>query len=364
MADIGVFTLIALDNYGALLQSFSLQKQLDKMGYTSEIVDVRSKDQNDCRMILKVRSPLDILRNVRQLLNYTKVRRRFDLFSDFVRENIRLSRNYPDIQSLTEEELPYKLLMTGSDQTFNVKLSVFKEVYYLGFEKKRPKVSYASSFGEFCKSFTAEERKRIKEWLSEYKHISIREEQGVNFAKKITGRSDIVKTVDPTLLIQREDWEELIGDNRNRYGDYLLFYSVLSDKWVVDEVKRIAREYKLKVIVPHLCNQFEIGADFKRVVVSPDGFLNLVKHAKMVLTTSFHATVFSIIFHKPFYSFVPEEGNRIGSLLAMLALEERMIKSAGKDIVQTEIDFVNADRILKAEREKSIEYLSQVLGEI
>lgn len=364
MSDIGIFTIIALDNYGAVLQGYALQKQLSLMGYGAELVDLRNKDQNDCRLFLKIHSPLDILRNVRQLISYKKNKKRMDLFNSFVEKYMKLSRNYSNSEELTERKLPYKLLLTGSDQTFNLKLPVFKKEFYLGFEKDIPKASYASSFGEFCKSYTDDEKKLIKGWLSEYKFIGIREEQGVEFAKEITDREDIVQNIDPTLLINRKGWEELIDSKENQHGDYLLFYSVLSDKWVVDKVKKIAAGLNLKVIAPHMCNQFEIGAGFERVSAGPAEFLKLIKNARLVLTTSFHATVFSVIFHKNFCSFILEEGNRIGGLLKMCGLEERTISSAENEAEFSEIDFSYADNALEKARSESIAYLYTVLNDI
>ena len=358
MADIGIFTIVALDNFGAILQGYALQRKLSDMGQSAELVDLRNSEQSDCRIFKKVKSPLDILRNARQLLSYRKTKRRFDLFNKFVAENIVLSENYNTEDSL--KSLPYKLLMTGSDQTFNIKLPVFKKEYYLGFEKNIQKVSYASSFGEFCSRFTDAEKSKIKEWLSDYRYIGIREEQGVEFAKEITGREDIVRNVDPTLLLTENEWEELaVGDNK--YGDYIAFYSVLSDKWVVDEVQRIAKELNLKVIALHMCNQFEIGAGFERVSAGPGEFLSIIKNAKLVLTTSFHASVFAITFHKPFYSFVLEEGNRIRNLLNMTGLQDRLIASVGKTVSVDEVDFSEADEKIKNERDKSIEYLEKVI---
>ena len=365
MADIGIFTIIALDNYGAVLQGYALQRQLDKLGASSELVDLRSREQNDCRIIKKIHSPTDILRNIRQLSKYKKLKKRMDAFKRFVDKNMTLGINYPDAQALVKKPLPYKMLLTGSDQTFNIKLPVFKKEYYLYFEHKLPKASYASSFGEFCGSYTAADREMIKKWLSEYKYIGIREEQGVSFAKEITGRDDIVKNADPTLLLERAEWDKLATlGQADTSGDYILFYSVLSDNWVVERVKEISKKLGMRVIACHLCNKFEIGSGFERVYAGPEDFLKLVKNARFVLTTSFHATVFSLVFHKPFCSFVLEEGNRIRSLLEAAGLSDRAETENDKKDISFEIDFSEADKRLEKERKDSIDYLKMVLREL
>lgn len=365
MKKIGIATIIALDNYGALLQGYALLKKFNELGCDAELLDLREKGQNDCSMFVKVRGFKDILRNMRKLLNYSLAKKRLNLFSDFVKENIKLSENYPDEETLRKTKFDYDMLVTGSDQTFNLKLPVFKKAYYLGFNKDIPKISYASSFGENCKSFTKDECDFIKEHLECYKHLSIREKQGVDLAKEITDRQDIIQCVDPTMTLLPEKWKEITNIEVAPKEDYILFYSVLSNKQIVEEVKRISEQTGMKVIAPHLQNSFEIGTTFCRATVTgPKEFLGLIKGAKLVLTTSFHATVFSVIFKKPFYSFIMGEGNRIGSLLDMLGLEDRKIKNAKIENVDYEIDFTLAHKAMEEERKKSEEYLQKCIEEI
>lgn len=365
MKKIGIATIIALDNYGALLQGYALLKKFNELGCDAELLDLREKGQNDCSMFVKVKGFKDILRNMRKILNYSSAKKRLNLFQDFVKENIKLSKNYPDEKTLRETSLDYDMLVTGSDQTFNIKLPVFKKAYYLGFNKEIPKISYASSFGENCKSFTKEECDWIKKHLDCYNHISVREKQGVDLAKEITGREDIIQCVDPTMILPPEKWEQITNTEAAPKEDYILFYSVLSNKQIVEEVKRISAQTGMRVIAPHLQNSFEMGTDFCRAIkTGPREFLGLIKGAKLVLTTSFHATVFSVIFKKPFYSFLMGEGNRIGSLLDMLGLEGRKIKNAKIENVDYEIDFTSAHKALEEERKKSEEYLQKCVEEI
>lgn len=365
MKKIGIATILALDNFGALLQAYALQRKLTLMGYDAELIDFREKNQSDCSMFVKIKSIKDILRNVRKLLRYSDYKERMTLFSNFVEKNIKLSSNYPNENELGSVRWDYDVLCTGSDQTFNLKLPVFKKAYYLNFTDDIPKISYAPSFGEQSSQFSEEQRKWIKEQLLKYKSLSVREKQGVELAESITGRNDVFQALDPTLLLTEENWTSVVGENKENSEDYILFYSVLSDQWVVDEVKRISEKTGMRVIAVHLQNQFELGVNFARYLkTGPAEFLSLIKNAKLVLTTSFHATVFSVVFKKPFYSFLLGEGNRIGSLLELLHLKEREIIKDKKIEINYDVDYKKANEVLETERRKCEEYLKKAIEDM
>ena len=358
---IGIATIVSLNNYGAVLQSYALLKIINSLGYEAEIIDLREPNENDCNMFMKAKSFKDILRNLRKLQCYSAYKNRMILFDNFVKNYISLSPNYYLCNSLNIDER-YDVLCTGSDQTFNILLNAFKKEYYLSFSNKLPKMSYASSFGENCNDFTEKQKKWIKENLLQYKYISIREKNGVELANSLTGRDDIIQTLDPTLLLSPKDWRKLINQSNNRRNGYILFYSVLSEPWVVKTVKDISRLTGMPVVAPHMQNQYEFGCYFKRVIeCGPLEFLDLIAHADLVLTTSFHATVFSFQFERPFYSFLLKEGNRIGSFLDLVNLknssitEKQSIEKSYK--INFELNYMKSKEILEIERKRSMDYL-------
>lgn len=361
---IGIATIVALNNFGAVLQSFALVCKLNSLGYDAEIIDLREKNQDDCSMFIKVNCFTDVLRNLRKIPHYRAHQNRLHLFSNFVERFLPLSPNYFD-GKLVDIDVRYDVLCTGSDQTFNVLLNAFKEQFFLTFSDKLPKISYASSFGENCNKFSTSQKDWIKEQLLKYKFISIREKNGVNLVKSLTNRLDVVQALDPTLLLEPEEWKRFVENSTKKGERYILFYSVLSAPWVVESVKEISRYTGLPVLVPHLQNQYEIGSKFKRVIdCGPIEFLNLIAHADLVLTTSFHATVFSFQFEKPFYSFVLGEGNRIGNFLDLVGLQEREIKEEQKIKIDYKINYADSRKILNKERKKSIDYLIKALQSI
>lgn len=365
---IGIATIVALNNFGAVLQSYALITFLKNLGYDAEIIDLREPNQDDCSIFIKVKSFKDILRNMRKIRNYQAHRTRMSLFEDFVANNLPLSPNYFSDNSLNINNR-YDVICTGSDQTFNLLLKAFKQEFFLTFSNELPKISYAASFGENCNDFTETQLQWVKEQLLQYNSISIREQNGVELAKALTGRNDIIQALDPTLLLTSKQWRSLIKQRTSKKNGYILFYSVLSEPWVVKAVKEFSRLTGMPVVVPHLQNQYEIGYNFERIIeTGPLEFLDLVAHADLVLTTSFHATVFSFQFERPFYSFILKEGNRIGSFLDTVNLKNRSIterqfikKSYETDF---ELNYTKPKELLEVERKRSVEYLVNSLQKL
>lgn len=358
---VGIATIVALNNYGAVLQSYALVAELNNLGYTAEIIDLREVDQDDCNMFVKIKDVKDVLRNLRKIPHYKAHKQRMLLFNNFVTKYLPLSPNYfsGELENIDER---YDVLCTGSDQTFNVLLNAFKKEFFLTFCEDLPKISYASSFGEYCNNFTETDKKWIKDQLLKYKFLSIREKKGVELVKSLTGRVDITHVLDPTLLLDSEHWKKLIKNQNEKNERYILFYSVLSEPWVVEKVNEISRATGLPVFAPHLQNQYEIGSKFERVIeCGPCEFLNLIANAELVLTTSFHATVFSFQFEKPFYSFILGEGNRIGSFLELVNLKERAITENQNIEIDFEIDYTLPKELLDKERIISRGYLENAL---
>jgi len=139
---------------------------------------------------------------------------------------------------------------------------------------------------------------------------------------------------------------------------------VLSEDWVVKAVQDLAKKTGLKVIAPHLKNRFEIFVPFKRCdCIGPGEFLSLIKNAKYIVTTSFHATVFAINYKKDFSSFLLGEGNRISSILSDLKLSDRLARTSEELYAQyqTKVDFSEAEELLEKERAKSFSFLKNAL---
>ena len=187
---VGTLTYHRAVNYGAILQTYALQKVLDKLGVENEVIDYRSD------FIEWIYKPF-CMRKVNNFWNFLTViegapikSRKMKQFSDFANKNIRVSKEKYTKSNISNANDVYDLFITGSDQVFNFKCSNNDKNYFLDFVKDTTKKSsYAASFG-FDK-IPDEHTDEYKRLLSTFENISVREQQGVNIVKESVGKEAI-----------------------------------------------------------------------------------------------------------------------------------------------------------------------------
>lgn len=366
MKKAGIITIHNAYNYGAVLQSLALMKKIQALGVDCEFIDFDPPATQRVRKIfIKDYSFSGILRNIRALFAYKTLKKRKKAFDAFIDKYYNLSiLRYETLEDFEKSNLDYDYCITGSDQTFCLHLRNKVEdmkPYFLPYVQGK-KISYASSFGEKIKLNTEQEELWIAERLKEYNSLSVREYKSAEYVKRLTGGEPQV-VLDPTLLLCANEWADF-EKPINIKGEYILFYSVLSNKKIVKAVRALAKKTGLKILAPHLKNHYELFDNFIRMDhIGPGGFLSLIKNAKYVVTTSFHGTVFAINYQKPFSSMLLGEGNRISSILSTLCLENRLAKNTEDLIVQyqTEIDYNVPQALLKKERQQSLNFLEKAL---
>lgn len=364
--NIGVLTIHDCENYGAVLQASATLEFLKQLGYKAELIDYATPDLKDANRLIKFptskRAIIDDIRNVVQLDKMINRRKRFNSYkNEFYSISQKQINSIKDFHSIKDD---YDCFITGSDQTFNLHLrgdSKYRIPYFLNFTDKT-KVSLSSSMGDSIGLITEHEREIIKEYLCKYTSISVRDVPSKIFLETLLNRR-IQLLSDPTICVNRSFWDSKVSKNED--FEYILFYSVVSAPWVVDTIESFSKVLKLPVIAPHPTNKYELGTNFVRKSESgPYEFLNLIYNAKLVLTTSFHATVFSILFKKPFYAFRIGEGNRIGSLLDSVEMRNYLIENNQdiESITIPQIDFSNIDFIFEEERSIAQSFIRKALG--
>lgn len=337
------------------------------MGCSCEFIDYDcSTFSNDRKILVKPLSPASIIRDIRALTNYKNLSTRKNKFEEFMKKNYNISKK-KYYNNLDFSDMDYDYYVTGSDQTFCLHLRNNPEemkAFLMENVQKGKKVSYASSMGEKFSEITKEEEKWLAERFKEYECLAVREEKSADYIEKLTGNRPKV-VLDPTLLLNKNDWDKLSAQTKYDNEDYILFYTVLSDKWVIDYVELVSEITGLKIIAPHLKNRFELSSKFTRADnCGPEEFIALIKNAKIVITTSFHATAFAINYNVPFQSLLLGEGNRLRSLLKTIKLEGRIIKEEDSKqfgVSDFSVDFSISNKILDDEREKSKNYLKKAL---
>ncbi|MBE7027136.1 MAG: polysaccharide pyruvyl transferase family protein [Ruminococcaceae bacterium] len=367
MKKVGVVTIHNAHNYGAVLQAYATQKTYEKLGVDCEIVDYsipQVKKQN--RFLLLPISKSNIKHDIRNALTPKLFLKRKKNFRSFLKLYLNLSKekyNLKNIQNICERD--YDILVTGSDQTFNLNLfenEKYSVPFFLPWKFKGKKGAYSSSMGEKIRLITEKQSDLIKTALCDFDYLSVRESATANYIEKLTNQKPDV-LYDPTLILSQDEWNAICDDTSIPEKEYILFYTVLSEQWVVDFVKKVSEELGVEVIAVHPQNSFEISTGFKRFSHSgPSQFLSLIKNAKLVITTSFHGTVFSMIYKKPFYSIVLGEGNRINDLLTKAKLTHRIIKESNNVLINFEDDDVQAlDVFFDNARDLNVSFIKKMI---
>lgn len=367
---IGILTFHASHNYGSMLQAWALQKYLNTHGHDAETINLRIKAQQDMYnfplrpvkgkfkvFIAYLLNPIGLYHACKKWMRYEK----------FLRENIRLSKKtYKSWEEIVKElpSLGYQCLITGGDQIWNMNCKDFDKSYFLPSKLSCiKKISYAPSCGNFLPKMTENQKTFMKETLSDYSCISVREMSMQGFLSELTD-SNVEVTVDPTLLLNSSQYEEFISDEPIVKGKYIFYYSPFQRVYAEKLALKIGKQLGMPVVTafPRLMrsNGLEVVPE-----AGPAEFLNLLKNASLVIGRSFHLVVFSLLFHKDFIAVDGDKDARMKSILTKLQIRERgqVNEDNYKTINLPSIDFDKIDALLRAERESSEHYIERSLNE-
>lgn len=316
---IGIITLSASDNCGSCLQAYALKKQLETYGEVDVInfSSISSHRMYDLPQLnLLKRLTLHFNRDaLNKRKNLVKCKKAYESFrTDYLGIDVD-DETFSDALSLIADK--YDIYVVGSDQVWNVQMGDFDESFFLGWTQRK-KVAYSPSLGGSDIRLAADAAKYI-EWINNFDYISVREEVGLKCLQEITDK-EVTKTLDPTLLLNKKDWENLVGD-RIIDGDYIFYYS-----WAYcyqDELKIVSTESQrlgMPVVVIDSRKWNNKNAIDYGFVLSPEegpiSFLNLMYYAKNVYVESFHGLVFAHIFKKNFWLLdIHEDLNELDSRL-------------------------------------------------
>ena len=374
---VGLLTLDSrMYNYGGFLQEMALQDAIKSLGYECEIIDYDvSQEFNTFSLkrgiknfsFEKIKKKL-IKEKTIPLSDYVSdlVEKRKNVFDEYRADNLVLSRKMSS-SDLSSVDLPYEQIVCGSDQIWNPDYNI--PAFFLNFGRKGcRRVIYAASIG---KDHLSRHQKKIYSKLLEFPdYISVREDSAQKLISNIT-ETDVKLVLDPTLLHRQEYWMEKADDSSLNYRNYIFCYFLN----LTDEKVRAANDFAEKnnceiIAIPYLHNEMEEyseklnGKLFSEV--NPADFLNLISNAEAIITDSFHAIVFSIIFQKDFWCFGRNAGTysmntRLHTLLSYVEMQDRMI--APEDLKnRTHNTYVNIDLSnLKIKQKESITFLSNAL---
>ena len=356
---VGIITFHRAKNLGAMLQSYALQKTIEKYVGDCEIIDYRNNDMEETYRIKTINEIKTIKGKIKNILlrkkniEFEKIR---DEFNDKIQKISNEKYNKENIRKANDI---YDVVITGSDQVWNPKLNYNDNNYFLDFvTDNKKKNSYAASFG--TNILESKEKEEIKKELKDFNEISVREKEGKEIVEKLTNRkADVV--LDPTLLLNKKQWENIIEDKRFEKERYIFVYTIASTPTIFEFARKLAKEKNCKLICFN--NSYKQHLGMKNLTrVSPQDFLNYVKNAEYIVTSSFHGLCFSINFQKQFYYELDEKkqnnNSRLTTLTQVLDLESRRIEN-GNCKSKESIDYNVVNELIEKERIKSIEFIKR-----
>lgn len=369
MKKVGIITFHNSYNCGSMLESFAIHHYLLKRGIDNEMIHFSNEGQQRLYDIYERNHNVkDLVKNIilfphRKRLKYNNL-----CYQKFQEENFKMTKSYSKMSELDDRD--YSVVVAGSDQIWNVTIVDFDDAYFLPWVKKAKKVAYAPSFGARNILKYSKNPEKYKNYINCFDALSIREKNGQKWLKELTGK-DVDVLIDPTLLLDKKDYDRIVDKDYEVPDNYIFFYCPTFDKDICKFVKQVADNYQLPVITwsskkffIHNIKKYGFTlAEYE----SPAVYLKLIKHATLVFTTSFHGTIFSSIYKRKFFTIkngdMFGEDDRVLTLLESLGLMEQLIDYSydeNFDYLQ-EVNYKEYDRNLKTLQKKAKKFIADTI---
>ena len=357
---VGILTFHNAYNYGAVLQAYATQEIVKSLGHEVEIIDyhnARIDRVNAGRMFHLCSFLRNIYRFPIYLIEKFFYRKRRKVYIGFFDKYMKLSKN-KYIQGDENYLSNYDTILIGSDQLWNKKITGGWDKMYWGEFKTSPdtrKVAWS-----VCMNYTdlnEDDILFIKKNLENFDLISVRESDLLSFISGLTSKK-VYQTLDPTLVLPSTKWEEVCHGVKEK--GYIAVYAVQDEEKTIAFARSIASKQNKPLVIIRSYSKWYFTSENKEYA-GPDDFLSYIRHADMVITTSFHGTVFSIIYQKQFVCPIFRDNVRVDSLLASLHISERMVQSVDEYSSLPPIDYEIVKRDLNTLREDTLNIWNSVI---
>ena len=361
----GILTFHCSDNYGAMLQAYGLKTFLKTIEPDTEIVPYAPFFMTGRHWLIPwypgkslIKMAGSAVRNFLTLTpDYFTQKKRMKTFrTRYLTPSPRPVRTLKGLENLT-----YEVYVLGSDQIWNPDITFgLRKAYFGAFSNRYKKhvIAYAASLGGSSLDDIYDQE--IHSLLSYVDRISVREKAAVPYVSRMAGK-EVSAVVDPVFLLDVEEWKKIETLSKKR--NYVLVYKTEKSEKLMEYAKRLAAAKNLPVI--ELKYQKGVKPENKQVIVEtgagPAEFLGYIHHADYVVTNSFHAMAFSIIYQKKFLAFEHNTRNaRLENALEQCGLGERMVgKGSEPHDIDAAIDWTKVKENMKQMREGSILFLKE-----
>lgn len=370
---IGILTLPLHTNYGGILQAYALQTVLERMGHEVKVLN----HSQDPIHYSAMKISLSFIKRIFEAIVYRRIPKYFNI----QKEEIKIKNDYSIINANTTTFISrhihqfvyrslyndvkrdtFDLLVVGSDQVWRPAYTRNIEDMFFRFATawNIPKLSYAASFGTDNWEFSKIQARNCYELIKKFRAVSVREDSGIHLCREHFGISATL-VLDPTMLLDKDDYIYLISANDSESKTKTLATYVLDyDDNKFSVIDALSKRLGLQIL--RLNSKVEdITAKIdERIQPSVESWLAGILNASLVVTDSFHACVFCIIFHKPFYVLANNYRgvSRIASMLKMFDLCSRMISNVNECSNVNLIDWDRIDKIREEWKSYSFSYLA------
>lgn len=365
---IGILTLPLHTNYGGILQAYALQTVLERMGHEVCLIEKRRKPMRlplwKTPLVYGKRIARNLMGHPFPIFYEQKINREMPIIrqntDQFINKYIKL-RFVDDFSEIKKTD--FDAIVVGSDQVWRPKYFHEIEHAFLDFTKgwNIKRIAYAASFGTDEWEYTMEQTERCGELLRHFDAVSVREDSGVTLCHAHID-VEAQHVLDPTMLLAKEDYIQLFENaNTPKSKGNLLNYILDEAPEKLALIDKIAKEKDLVSFRVNSKVENREASLQERIQPSVEQWLRGFYDAEFVITDSFHACVFSILFNKPFIAVGNKDRgmSRFTSLLSMFGLEKRLLTSSFYNIEQIEnIDWSKVNAILKDKVCTSIKLLT------
>ena len=371
---IWIMTINSAYNYGCVLQAWALQKYLENEGHQVSIINYRIPEIDNTYRLFREKQRFSIapINNVYNCLRHVKFNltqapriRKAAKFEHFINEVMNTTQVFSSFRELVEGKAgkDYDVLITGSDQVWNGTITKgLKPAYFLDFDHSgKRKISYAASIGK--KELMNAEKEFFKNYLAEYESIAVRENSAAELLAPLV-KKPVEVVLDPTLLLDREDFDTLKQPSKYQ-KPYIFVHVIGKDARLRRIVAILSEQTGLPIVQNRMKKQFpdELG---RFSDAGPEEFIGLIEGAQLVITNSFHATVFAVIYEKNFIT-IPHElyPERMENLLKELSMENHLIASVEElpgSVAELQPDYTAVKKKLKKRQQESREYLKRAVN--
>lgn len=380
---IGILTQPLHANYGGLLQNYALQQTLVRAGHEVETIDWGGGSGLRAMLYrMKVQVLHTLLPNRYPLLKYMPndkeksiIQRNTNHFINTYINHTEAIHSYEGFVSQASKG-KYDAYVVGSDQCWRPCYNAFLPSMFLDFvqDKQVKRIAYAASFGADKWEFTPQQTAVCALLAKKFDMVSVREDSGVKLCKEHLG-VDAVHVLDPTMLLTKEEYIQLIEKEKEPKSNGTLFNYILDpDAKKSVFIQKVAKAKGLKAfqVLPKCQAEIRTKEDVKKriedcVFPGVTTWLRAFMDADMTIVDSFHGMVFSIIFNKPFWAIgnVSRGMSRFTSLLKMFHFEDRLLDADNLDDVDFSkpIDWTMVNGILEEKRRECKKLLLTKLNE-